>query len=345
MPLSEPSAAGGGGFSTDPVIVDVAIKNTGTDTTQNFGRMLWDDVNSQIIVAGDVGYVGTKQYITDKLVAAADTATGDALSICIDELSKGLVFMGNTGVLEISDSSYANFSVITPALVTMLGVFSIAGDNNLYCAISELAGPQRNIAVSADSGATWDTDPGLFAPITSTVYATVQSRDRSLVAVMAQNGGGVAITDDPTGAWYLHTLTGAVQDIRRGCFNDAGTVFVCTDTLGKIWVIENLLANDAVAQIAAANNPFYINSTNGTAIDGIGYVNGVGFIFIAPSGNIVGVMSDDDLTLISQGVYLGTGLTFDNNTSDGAGSIGVADALGNWQACGLSNVAVMRFAT
>lgn len=313
-PLSEPMGTGGGNgpftLANGTVLYELEKRNTGSDTSISFRRSIWDYNSSRAVIGGDSGYVGTLASVGAKLAQAPDVSSSNCDALAMDQQNPGaMYFLNSVGTLELSDASLNNFAPVTPGGVTPISIFSLLGDNNIYLVFDELAGPQRNIAVSADQGATWDTNPGLFAPITGNARGAVTSRDGSLVCVYG-GSGDIAVSNSPGTAWATLTYPNT-NDINLIAFDADNSLLVAIDNIGQIYYTTDFLNSGALNVVALNSNPFVQTASSGATVLALNYVPALdGFVAVALLENIAVWIPLTTPEAPEQGVYLGSTSVF-----------------------------------
>lgn len=331
MPLSSP---GGGGFATIPAAMTrVPARNTGSDTALNIVGCYFHQQSGLIIVGGNNDYVGTKADALAKLVQNANLPTfftgggGGVGNFCDNFVDGGLLARdGNQlGRTDNADGSTAWTEITPAAATTRRGVFSLDNnDGNLYCVTVDLDTPDRNMEVSGDNGALWDSNPGLKVPVgeANCNFAEI-SRDGSLVLVGASDGS-YAITDTPdnNASWETFSAATIGQNLNSAAFSDDKQSAVVVSQNGQIGTVAGGLQSGNDITIDPSNNPFVQGTNNGVEISIVEYSSKLkGFVLFG--FNMVGFIDEQDMTVCKQGAFFGdsTGLIDNASAADDNGDI------------------------
>lgn len=310
MPLSFPSGAAASFSFGNTAFATLPVQNSGADVSIIFEVASWDDINNRILVAGDNDYVGSKQTAFAKLIQAPTLPPSPAaasISIIVNRNDSGVLYVDGAGNIFRGDINLDNWVDITIPAVTSTGCLMLAGDGNIYAAIGPLAGPVRDLAISGDNGATWDSNPGLNTPIATPFTWMITSPDRS-IAAFGDSSNNVAVTSDPVaGVYQTFTMTGSLQP-SFAAISDDNQKMVVAGLFGFVSIVEGGLITGNEFDIPVADNPFRQTGVSGVQINSVEYIAALGgFILIAVGNELVGFIDENNMRVIQQGVYFGTG--------------------------------------
>ena len=346
MPLSEP---GGGGFSSPPnglIITQFPLKNAGTDAAVSYQAIIYDEVSDRLVIGGDNDYIGEMAGAFSKLnqSAALPASNNTCAGLAVNENDGGILYLDGAFALFRSDQAISAWATITPpAVTTRRGVFTLAGDPNIYTLTVNLAGPNRNIEISGDNGLTWDSNPGAFAPVSNQPSFLCVSPTRNRVAIGSSTTAGVAIavTADPTDPLAWVTFTDpifAFGNVSAMAFSSDGNRFCATNSVGGIYMGNFQTGIGAFIPVNA--NPFAQNTSAGYGIRYISYIPSMaGFLLMAPTQEVAAFVSDADPTVATQGVYTAdVGIT---QSGTGFNPLDAVDGNGNYLGIGASDRAIV----
>jgi hypothetical protein len=330
------NGGGGGGFAIadGTVLTFFESLSSGFDTAVNFQSAIFDDIANRVIIAGSNDFVGEKTLVNDKLVVAPSlpASNNTCRGIVIDRLTGGAVFLDSGNGIFLSDANLDNWAAIPSGAVAVKGIFALTDTNNLYAVFDTLAAPNRNVAVSADQGTTWDINPGIFAPFGNLIRFTVMSPDKSHVAICGTGGGDVAVSNDPVNTWVAHTVATA-NDIVTAAFSADNTVLIVSDSIGRLFFTETPLVAGALTEISVNTNPFLNSATSGRQAAFLHFVPSIsGFVAIDTNEFTAVRIPQATLATPEQGLYVGRTVAFP--TTERFSPFSVTDITGVFQAVG-----------
>ena len=337
MPLSEPFPSGdGGGFAIadGTVLTFFEALSSGFDTAVNLQSAIFDDIAQRVLIAGSNDFVGFKTLVTDKLVVAPSlpASNNTCRGIVVDRLTGGAIFLDSANGIFLSDNALDNWNAIPSGAAAVKGIFALTDTNNMYAVFDTLAAPARNVAVSSDQGATWDINPGIFAPFTNDPRFTVMSPDKSHVAICATSGGDIAVSNDPVNTWVAHTVASAL-DIVTAAFSADNAMLIVSDAIGRLFFTLTPLVAGALTEIPVSTNPYLNSVTSGRQAAFLHFVPSItGFVSI-DTNEFTAVRIPQATPLVpEQGLYVGRTVAFP--TGERFSPFSVTDANGTFQAVG-----------
>ena len=334
MPIFVPCPpAGGGGFAIAGGTVLTSFESliTGFTAAINYQSGIFDDIANRVIFAGNNDFIGSMAAVGDKLQAAPSfpASNNTCRGIAIERLTGGCLFLDSANGIFLSDADLDNWAAIASGAAAVKGIFALTDTNNIYVVFDTLAAPNRNIAVSSDQGATWDINPGIFAPFTNDPRFTVMSPDKSVVAITATSGGDIAVSNDPVNTWVAHTVASA-NDVITAAFSPDNTTLVAIDSLGRIFWTKTPLVAGAMNEVPTAVNPYTQDNTSGRPGAFLEFVASVsGFVSMDNAASIAIRIPFDDPDTTDQGLYIGRAVTFP--TTQRFSPCSVVDANSNLQ--------------
>ena len=308
MPLSEPG--GGSDVLTNigggAVMANYVIKNTGADIAINFECMLYDSVNTRLILGGNGDFIGTKANATAKLQQAPSLPNVAGTYTGISVTDGGLVYIQNGNQIFLGDANLDNWVDRSASGATQRGVFVLNGDDRVY-SIEGTNSSTQNIFFFDDDGVSWNTGAAAFdAPFTQAPNKYAVSPDRQRVAISTPNEtliGDAEQIENNTWDVFNHVSFNAVNANGIAWSSD-GLFLAIFNANGAVNIISRGAAT--IHEIATAQNQFRQSAANVESVNFGGYVPALsGFLLVSLTDELVCLVPDDANTTMQQGFYMG----------------------------------------
>jgi len=314
------------------LVADRILRNTGSDTSVNYQAAAFNAATGVIFVAGNNDFVGLMSNgLYGELVQGANLPpTNNAMQAAAHDNSVGgwLVMDGASACFRNpSEDLSSAWSTITPPEATSRDDF-LEYNGALLTFTASLSIPDRDIEFSTDQGATWDTNPGDFTGINSSLQRAVTNPLQTRLLVTSGGGDFVAFTIDqgsPPYSWTLLPIETIGIPQVDAAISDSGEQGVVVATNGQIWTTSDFSPGNS-GMIPNADNPF-VSTNIGTAIVSVVFIADMqGFILITTSGPRCAFIPTSDMTQVIPGNYLGESATINRyGISDGEQAIWVAN--------------------
>jgi len=302
-----PAGAPPGGLDRRFMLGVKIMENFGLDTSVNFQVVARDNVNGNIMIGGDNDYVGlvTDGIYSQPVEGAALPPTGNTMNSAAHNFTdRGWLVMDNLAAVFLLNAGLTLSTTITPPVPNGTGIVEYNG--RIFIIHNRAVGPERDLDVSADNGATWDQNPGAYTGQGSNGRDIFTNFNQNRLLAIHNGGTTFRTTTDPTGAtgtWESFPAGNANLNQNAGAISDDGEHFCVVSANGAV-------STDA-GLIAGANNPWQTSAAAGIGLNICQWVQALnGFFVVSFVGPHLGFIDAANPDRVIPGSYAGVAVSF-----------------------------------
>ena len=287
-----------------------------------FTRSVHNRATGVTAVGGNNSYVGmlSDGIFGDLIQAPAlPVLGGSVLDLQVNKNADGgwLVEGGANNVFRAPADMSAWTDITPPAANTREMVFEWRG--RLFVGGLSDTLPSRNLEISDDNGATWDSNPGAFTEFAFPVEGLYSNPGEDVLLAIAEGGTDAAFTTTTgadTGTWTLIPTGQIGVPMNDAAISDDGQKAVLVSNNGSITVTADRFATSN--DIPLDDNPFR-KADSGLAIQNVVYVADLGGFLLFSNTFRPAFIDEDNMQTVFMGQHLGVVVTMALRcgTSDG----------------------------
>ena len=307
----------------------------GSDTSVNFQVVARDNINGNIMIGGNNDYVGLVSdgiYAQPIQGAVLPPSSNTWDRACHNFTDRGWLLLDTTGqVFRMNAGLTSTLTITPPAAVTRSGIVEFNG--RIFIHTNALAGPARDLEISDDNGATWDSDPGLFTGQGSNGNGIFTNFNQNRLLAIFNGGADFATTVVPDGAsgWTFFPAGNAGVNMNAGSISDDGTNFCVVSNNGGVATQAGI--------IPPANNPWQSSPASGFGFDIVQWVQALnGFFVISTVGAHCGFVDAASPDRVIPGSQTAIALSLSDQCSISDGEQMLCPSSGNGAIISLRNI-------
>lgn len=278
------------------------MESFGADSSINFQVSARNPANGNIMIGGNNDYVGliTEGIYSQPTQGAVLPASSNTFQRAAVRFSTGewLLLDSTNAVFRLAANLGAS-TLITPIAATTRGGI-VEFNGTMYLHTNALSLPDRDLEISGDGGATWDSDPGRDTTQGSNGNGIFTNINQDIL--LAIFSGGTEFATSLNGVdWGLQAAGNAGVPMNDASISDDGSRFCVVSQNGGV------ATNAGV--INPQNNPWQSSGSLGNSIEVVEWIEQLnGFMIASNIGTNVGFVDAADPTRVIPGSWLGASI-------------------------------------